>query len=814
MKEPISIKIGTAFLFQKEIDKMKKITSVFLAILMIFGDIPIIFAANSLEESMRTANLYGIGSSAQLLTWQGIVASDFTAQMIVHRAEDGTEYPAYCINPNRPGVDDLGNYIVGIDETIDNPQLWGTITNGFPYKTAAELGLNSDFEAYYATKMAIWSVVHDNYSNISDWRANGENNAHVLEAMRTIRTAGLATTSIPQAVAKITVTPSNSIALPDGINSNYVSQTFTVSSAENYFVSLGGNAPAGAKVTDSANNEKSSFSGGEVFKVLIPVTVSERRGNFDIAVTAESTIPIVFFGNAFDSSRQNYAVTTREPIGHTVQAMGSYELGVDSEPTPPPEPTPIPTSLQVIKVDEGTLEGLAGAVFRVSSSTSGVIGDYITDGNGQINIMLEDEGEYYVEEIVAPFGYHFDIDNHKHITVTATQDAILTFANRPLNELIITKTDFDTGEKLEGAIIRVAYDGGHNFTDVQTDVTGTAIVSNLPDGTYTVTEIAAPNGYLLDNTPHTIRLESGIESAITLTNQRKPGLLIKKFDEGTAFPLEGAEFSVARMGGSIVYEGITDKDGEIKIEGLDDGWYTITEIAAPPGYLMANESKNVYLEAGKLTEIKFDNRLRPALQIIKVDEETNEPLAGAVFHVRKTEGLTVSEYITDESGTILINDLDEDIYSVVEIKAPDGYLLDSQQREIQLEWGTAKTLVFMNKARPKLEILKVDEETNEPLAGAIFRVNLTEGNTLGEFTTDETGRILLEDLEDKIYSVQEILAPDGYLLNSEIKTIELEWGATKTLVFTNKARPKLEILKVDEETNEPQIGRASCRERV
>jgi len=207
-----------------------------------------------------------------------------------------------------------------------------------------------------------------------------------------------------------------------------------------------------------------------------------------------------------------------------------------------------------------------------------------------------------------------------------------------------------------------------------------------------------------------------------------------------------------------------------------------------------------------LTEIKFDNRLRPALQIIKVDEETNEPLAGAVFHVRKTEGLTVSEYITDESGTILINDLDEDIYSVVEIKAPDGYLLDSQQREIQLEWGTAKTLVFMNKARPKLEILKVDEETNEPLAGAIFRVNLTEGNTLGEFTTDETGRILLEDLEDKIYSVQEILAPDGYLLNSEIKTIELEWGATKTLVFTNKARPKLEILKVDEETNEPLAG--------
>lgn len=82
---------------------------------------------------------------------------------------------------------------------------------------------------------------------------------------------------------------------------------------------------------------------------------------------------------------------------------------------------------------------------------------------------------------------------------------------------------------------------------------------------------------------------------------------------------------------------MTDKEGKIKVEGLEEGWYTITEIAAPKGYLIAQDSKDVYLDGGKCVEVKFDNRLRPSLQIMKIDEETKEPLAGAKFRVTKTE---------------------------------------------------------------------------------------------------------------------------------------------------------------------------------
>lgn len=82
-----------------------------------------------------------------------------------------------------------------------------------------------------------------------------------------------------------------------------------------------------------------------------------------------------------------------------------------------------------------------------------------------------------------------------------------------------------------------------------------------------VTEIIAPNGYILNSTPEIVKLEAGKTGTVILKNSRKPSLIIKKYDEDTSFPLENAEFSVAKKGGEIVYEGLTDKSGQIVIEG-------------------------------------------------------------------------------------------------------------------------------------------------------------------------------------------------------------------------------------------------------
>ena len=793
----------------------KKIISMFMVLLMILPTCIQAFAGTSLDDALNKVNLYvKQDKGAQLLTWKGMIDSNnFAPAVIVYKAEDGKEYPAYCANPNRPGVEDLSakTYDVDVDQLDTDPAVWGVITNGYPYKTPQELGVNTEYEAYYATKMAVWAVVHDNYSNLDDWKANGEQNAHVEKAMKDLVAKGRANQYVY--TSWLAVNPKTQNIQQDSIDSNYLSQEYSLNSnvdIKSYKVVLEGEIPSGTKITDLNNNEKDSFENTQTkFKVLIPKNSIKSDGDFNVIVKGKLENKAVMFGLSHDAGKQDYYVAPLPSYNGDSVVQLSY-TATGEEPNNPEEPdnpnVPTPSKgLQILKVKEGTTEGLAGAVFKVEVDGK-TIGHYVTDKNGEI-LIPDITGTVSITEEVPPLGYVLDENNHKDVEIlNSDEPTVVTFSNEEMAELEIMKIDADTGEGLSGAAIRISLDGGNNSYDVYTNMSGTATLTNLKSGTYTVTEITAPEGYVLNDEPQSIKLEAGKKTTITLKNKAKPGIVIKKYDEDTGIPLPNAEFSVAKKGGSIIYEGMTDKEGKIKVEDLEEGWYTITEIAPPEGYLIATESKDVYLEAGKCVEVKFDNRLRPSLQIMKIDAETGEPLEGAVFKVQKTEDKTESEYVTDKTGTIVIHDLDEAVYTVTEVKSPEGYLLEEQHKDIALEWGKTKTLVFENKAKPKLEILKVDEATKEPLSGAKFRVTETEGNTTSEYVTDEEGRILIENLEAKIYTVEEITAPNGYLLEEQHKDVELEWGKTKQVVFTNKKRPSLEILKIDETTKEPLAG--------
>ena len=797
--------------------RWKKFMSMLMAAVFMLSTGVQAFAGTSLDTALNKVNLYTKGSQgAQLLTWKGVVdPHNFAATIIVYKAEDGKEYPAYCANPNRPGVENLAgkSYDVDADQKDTDPAVWGVITNGYPYKTPQELGVNTEYEAYYATKMAVWAVVHDNYSNLNDWKANGSQNANVEKAMKDLVAKGRAN----QYVYKtwLAMNPKSPKAEPDSKDSNYLSQEYTLECNVNirsYRVVIDGDVPAGAKVTDVNNNEKDTFDASEkTFKVLIPKEAVGDGGSFRVLVKGKLENKAVLFGKSHANKQDYYVAPLPSYNGDSWVDLPYGTEGTVPPDTPDPDTpdtpdtpnTPTPsTDLQILKVDKGTQKGLAGAVFKVEVDAT-TIGHYVTDSSGQVTIK-NISGTVSVTEEVPPEGYVLDENNHKDIEITDAKPIVMTFANEEMAELEITKVDQDTGEALAGATLRVAYDGGHDSFDVYTNASGKAVLSDLKSGTYTVTEITAPDGYILDKTPHSIKLEPGKKATISIPNRAKPGLLIKKYDEDTGLPLENAEFSVAKKGGSIVYEGMTDKAGQIKLEGLDPGWYTITELAPPKGYLIATESKDVYLEPNKCVEIKFDNRLRPSLQIMKIDAQTGEALAGAKFKVMKTEDKTVSEYVTDETGTILIRDLDEAVYTVEEIEAPEGYRIDpDNHKDIALEWGKTKTLVFSDTKNPVLEIQKIDSQTKKPLAGAKFKVTRTEDNTVSEYLTDESGKIVIKNLMEGIYTIEEITAPTGYILDTQHKEIELEAGKTKTLIYENTKKPTLVITKTNVLTEKP-----------
>ena len=749
----------------------KKIVSVFLSFLMLFSVCVEAFAGTSMETALNKVNLYvKEESKGQLLTWKGVIdARNFAPDVIVYKAEDGKEYPAFCANPNKGGVENFAakNYDVDVDQLDTNPHVWGAITNGYPYKTPAELGVKNEYEAYYITKMAVWAIVHDNYSNLNDWKANGSQNNHVEKAMKALVAKGRANTAVyPTWLA---VNPKSTTVSVDEKDSNYISQTYTLKSnvdIKSYRVVIDGNVPAGAKVTDVSNKEKTEFFGSELtFKVLIPK--DSPKGEFRVLVKSKLENKSVLFGVAHDEKKQNYYVSPLPSYNGDSWAQLAYAPEGGDVPDTPETPT---TDVQILKVKKGTTEGLAGTVFKVEVDGK-TIGHYVTDKKGEIKIEKV-SGTLSVTEEVPPKGYVLDENNHKDVEIRNNDEpTVITFANEEQAQLEVVKIDADTGDKLEGAVIRVAYDGGNDFWDLHTNASGKASLSNLKSGTYSVKEISAPAGYLLNDTVQTVKLEAGKTASVTLKNKEKPGILIKKYDEDTGMPLPDAEFSVAKKGGSIVYEGMTDKSGQMKVENLSEGWYTITEIAAPKGYLIADKSKDVYLEGGKCVAVKFDNRLRPSLQLMKLDAKTNEPLAGAKFKVTKTEDKTVSEYVTDQTGTVVIRDLDEAVYTVEEIQAPNGYTISTENhKDIALEWGKTKTLIFTDTRKPTLIITKTNALTNKGVPDTVFKIQREKADggvvTLGTYKTDANGQIVLKGVDAGWYVITEVRAAQGMSLPS------------------------------------------------
>lgn len=155
------------------------------------------------------------------------------------------------------------------------------------------------------------------------------------------------------------------------------------------------------------------------------------------------------------------------------------------------------------------------------------IGHYVTDKNGEIKIEKV-SGTLSVTEEVPPKGYVLDENNHKDVEIRNNDEpTIITFANEEQAQLEVVKLDADTGDKLEGAVIRVAYDGGNDFWDLHTNASGKASLSNLKSGTYSVKEISAPAGYLLNDTVQTVKLEAGKTASVTLKNQAKPVFSLK-----------------------------------------------------------------------------------------------------------------------------------------------------------------------------------------------------------------------------------------------------------------------------------------------
>ena len=107
---------------------------------------------------------------------------------------------------------------------------------------------------------------------------------------------------------------------------------------------------------------------------------------------------------------------------------------------------------------------------------------------------------------------------------------------------------------------------------------------------------------------------------------------------------------------------------------------------------------------------------------MKLDSQTMESLANARFRITQMGGDFSQEYITDANGEIDLSGLEPGTYTVEELAAPDGYLIDDAQRIIKIEGGEYAQFVFTNTRKPTFRLVKLDSLTGKRLPGATFRI--------------------------------------------------------------------------------------------
>ena len=309
-----------------------------------------------------------------------------------------------------------------------------------------------------------------------------------------------------------------------------------------------------------------------------------------------------------------YKVTELEPAsGYAIKEPATQECFISGGESKVLtfENTPL-SAIIIRKVDSESGQPLEGAWFRIrylggTSGTGGtVIGEYRTSSNGTIVVTGLKAGTYVCEEISAPDGYVITDATETVYLSGKDQDVItVTFGNDKMGSILIVKKDAVTGAPISDVEFLVTDSDGNLIGNANgkfvTDGAGTFTITDIAPGTtLIIKETRAKDGYLLDDTPQTVKVKSNEVVTVEFRNQPKGNLIIVKQDSVTKEPLEGVQFKIVyadgsyvdAAGGTLSSAGLyrTDKAGKITISGIS-GTVVVTEIKTIPGYTIDENTR-------------------------------------------------------------------------------------------------------------------------------------------------------------------------------------------------------------------------------
>ena len=557
-------------------------------------------------------------------------------------------------------------------------------------------------------------------------------------------------------------------------------------------------------------------------------------------------------------------------------------------------------NLQVIKSSEDNLvEGVKFHLYGTSLAGIAVDEYAVTDKNGVAtfkDVLISGSTPYTLEEV----------DTEIRYVVPEKQTAPIKWnevTNRDFTNILkkfsvtVTKSDREEGTaqgdaKLSGAVYGI-YKGDTLVDKYVTDSEGQFTTKEyVCDSDWTIREITPSEGYLLDKTIHKVGAEPKLFTiehnlvANDVTEQVMKGniAIIKHTDDGETkieTPENGAEFEVyLKSSGSFEKADkderdtiVCDENGFAQTKDMPYGVYTVHQTKGWEGRELMKDFDVFISQDGQTYRYLINNaNFESYIKVVKVDAETGKtiPYAGAGFQIYDPAGnkvsmtftyptpTTIDTFYTDADGQLVTPEkLDYGKgYSLVEVQAPYGYVLDSTpvSFDVTEENSTQEggiTLIKVDKPNMAQKGTISVEKTGEVffgvnvsgeedkdviyqpvykvkgLAGAVYEITADEdvitpdgtlryhkGDVVDTVTTNEDGKAKSKELYLGKYTVVETKAPNGMVINKEKHSVELTYAGqdvavteTATSFVNERQKVKISLEKVLEQNETFGIGK-------
>ncbi len=276
--------------------------------------------------------------------------------------------------------------------------------------------------------------------------------------------------------------------------------------------------------------------------------------------------------------------------------------------------------------------------------------------------------------------------------------------------LEILKIDQETKEPIANVTFKIKNKNGDVLGKVTTNEKGIAKLEGLEPQNVIIKEIEVPANYVLSKKEKEVTLKWGEKTTVEFENELKKGNLriIKVDKDNNEILLEGVKFEIYDKNGKLVKEVVTDEKGEVNINDLPIGDYTIKEKETKEGY-KPTEEKEIEIKWKETTIIKIENeKQKGQIKIIKVSEDDNKingdlkgtPLKDVVFELKREDGELVGTYVTDKEGIILTEELELGKYILKETKTNKNYILNEEEHIVQIEKdGEISEITITNKSK-------------------------------------------------------------------------------------------------------------------